>query len=109
MSSKPDIYPYDTIVFITDTIGGQNWQGSGVLISPDEVLTASHIVYSSTDGLASNITVSLGYDRGTAAIGTATAAYFHYNPIQDPGDTISNSLPQRAACAETRRSEDGEA
>ncbi len=38
-------YPYDTIVRITDTIGGQMWQGSGVLIAPDEVLTASHVVY----------------------------------------------------------------
>ena len=39
-------YPYDTVVRITDTIGAQSWQGSGVLISPDEVLTASHVLYS---------------------------------------------------------------
>lgn len=94
MPSIPDIYPYDTIVFITDTSAGHSWQASGVLISPDEVLTASHVVYSQTYGVASNIIVSVGYDQGTATIGTAAAASIHYNRIQDAGDTITNQQSQ---------------
>jgi hypothetical protein len=46
--SDPASYPYDTIAYITDTIDGQGWQGSGALKSPDEVLTPSHVVYNST-------------------------------------------------------------
>ena len=94
MPSDPAIYPYDTIVFITGTMGGRTVQGSGVLISPDEVLTASHVVYSSTYGAASRVIVSLGYDRGIAAIGSVAAATVHYNRILDPGDTISTQQSQ---------------
>ncbi|MDR3533047.1 MAG: trypsin-like serine protease [Rhodopila sp.] len=94
MSSNPDVYPYDTIAYITDTIGGQTWQGSGVLISPDEVLTASHVVYSSTYGPASNISVSFGYSSGTVGIGSASAVSVHYNTIQDPGDIITAAQSQ---------------
>lgn len=87
-------YPYDTIAYITDTIAGQGWQGSGVLVSPDEVLTATHVVYSSTGGVASNITVTPGYNAGLAPFGSATATEIHYFAIQDPGDTISNQQSQ---------------
>lgn len=94
MPSISDVYPYDTIAYITDMIDGQTWQGSGVLIAPDEVLTASHVVYSSTYGVASNITVSLGYDSGNAAIGSTSAVAVDYNPIQDPNDTITTQQSQ---------------
>jgi V8-like Glu-specific endopeptidase len=89
MASSADDYPYDTVAYITDTMGGQNWQGSGVLISPDEVLTASHVVYSSTTGPASNITVKLGYDQGNVGIGSAGEAAVHYNMIEDPGNILT--------------------
>jgi V8-like Glu-specific endopeptidase len=89
MPPDPDIYPYSTIAFITDTVGGKGQQGSGVLISPDEILTASHVVYSSDNGEASDITVDLGYNQGNLGIGTATAASVHHNLIQDPGDMMT--------------------
>lgn len=94
MPSDPDVYPYRTIAYITDTIAGQTWQASGVLIAPDEILTASHVVYNAVNGPASNITVSLGYKDGTAGIGTATAAAVHYNAIQNGEDTLSNEQSQ---------------
>ncbi len=88
-------YPYDTVVFITDTIGGDELQGSGVLISPDEVLTASHVVYSSTLGAAaSSIIVTPGYDAGSRPFGTATGTIVHSMPIQDPSGFISNQQSQ---------------
>jgi V8-like Glu-specific endopeptidase len=60
-----------------------------VLLSPDEVLTAAHVVYSSDYGTASNIVVAPAYSYGDEPFGSSTAAYFHYMEIQNPGDTIS--------------------
>lgn len=87
-------YPYDTVVYITATIGGSGFTGSGVLISPDEVLTATHVVYSSTYGSATLVTASPGYNLGVAPFGTATASYFHYHAINDAGGLISLSDSQ---------------
>jgi len=94
MAFETTTYPYDTVVYITDTIGGQGWQGSGVLISPDEVLTASHVVYSSIYGAASDITVVPAYNAGSEPFGAATGTYIHYFQIQDPGDTITTQQSQ---------------
>jgi V8-like Glu-specific endopeptidase len=90
MASDSTAYPYDTVVRITDTIGNQDYQASGVLISPDEVLTASHVVDIAGVGAASNIVVTPAYDDGTAPYGSADGAYFHYIPIDDTGGQISN-------------------
>ena len=67
MPSDPALYPYDTIVFVTSTMGGRTVQGSGVLISPDEVLTASHVVYSSTYGAASHAILERSTDVAEGA------------------------------------------
>ena len=91
MATQTTAYPYDTIVQITDTIGGVNYQGSGVLISPDEVLTASHVVQTTGVGTATNIVVTPGYDLGNAPFGSATGVSFHYYPINDSGNTISSA------------------
>lgn len=64
--------PYDGIVTIYDQIGSNYYQASGELISPDEVLTASHVVYSSGQSLATNIEVIAGgsaSDYGTLYYG----------------------------------------
>jgi V8-like Glu-specific endopeptidase len=89
MSLDPASYPYNAVVFITDTIGSLSFQASGVLISPDEVLTASHVLYSSSSGTASNICVSPAHNMGTAPSESATGVYLHYNQIQDPNGLIS--------------------
>ena len=89
MSFDPSSYPYDTVVHITDQVGKYKLQGSGVLISPDEVLTASHVLYQEGIGTATNIVVTPAYDAGAAPYGSATGAYFHYNPVDDAGNTLS--------------------
>jgi V8-like Glu-specific endopeptidase len=89
MSFNSASYPYETVVYITDTIGGLNYQASGVLISPDEVLTASHVVYSSSSGTASNIDVIPAYNVGAAPFGSAAGTYIHYFRIQNPNGIIS--------------------
>lgn len=89
MSVDSSSYPYDTVVYITDKIGNDSYQASGVLISPDEVLTASHVVYSSQNGTASDISVTPAFDMGAAPFGSASGVSFHYINIQDPNDTIT--------------------
>src|ERR1700751_5501396 len=88
MADNTSSYPYDTVVMITDTIGSQSWQGSGVLISPDEVLTASHVVYIQGVGTANNIVVTPGYNSGSSPYGSADGIYFHYFPIDDANRSI---------------------
>ncbi len=88
------VYPYDTVVYITDTIDGVGYQASGVLIAPSEVLTASHVVYSSQYGTATNITVTPGYDLGQSPYGSVAGTSFHYNAIQDPNGSITTQQSQ---------------
>jgi V8-like Glu-specific endopeptidase len=94
MSFDSSSYPYDTVVYITDTIGDQSFQASGVLISPDEVLTASHVVYNSDLGVALDITVAPAYNAGAEPFGTATGTYIHYFQVQDGNDLISAQQSQ---------------
>lgn len=79
----PTVYPYDTVVQVTGQIGDQGWQGSGVLISPDEVLTASHVVYKSGIGSATNIDVAPAYENGAQSLGHMTGVLTHYFQITD--------------------------
>jgi V8-like Glu-specific endopeptidase len=78
--------PLSGIVYITDTIGSDRYQGSGVLIAPDLVLTAAHVVWLQGVGSATNITVSAGYSQGAAPFGQAYALSYDYNPVADAGD-----------------------
>lgn len=77
--------PLNGIVYITDTIGAYNYQASGVLIAPDLVLTAAHVVWQEGVGSATNITVSAGYNLGAAPYGQAYALAYDYNPVDDAG------------------------
>lgn len=74
---------YNAVVRITETIDGQGWQGTGVLLSPDEVLTANHLAYKSGDGghTATDIQVIPGYQQGAAPLGTYTGTVAHYSEV----------------------------
>jgi Ca2+-binding RTX toxin-like protein len=73
-------YPYSAIVSITVTWpDGSASSGSGVMVGPNDVLTAAHIVYSAVHGgAATNVTVSAGYNGGNAPFGTYVAAQWNY-------------------------------
>jgi V8-like Glu-specific endopeptidase len=87
-----------SVVYITDTIGNESLQGSGVLITPDEVLTAAHVVWSTNLGLAGNIEVTPDYQPGASGsaspYGTVSGVVTHYNQVDDAGDTITNEQSQ---------------
>lgn len=81
--------PLNGIVYITDTIGGLRYQATGLLIAPDLVLTASHVVWQAGVGSATDITISAGYNLGAAPYGQDYALTYNYNPIADFGDEES--------------------
>jgi V8-like Glu-specific endopeptidase len=86
--------PFDGVVYITDTIGEEDFQASGVLIAPNLVLTAAHVVYEAGVGTATNIVVSPGYDQGVAPFGSAYALSYNDNPVADYGDEESLSTSE---------------
>ncbi len=94
MSISTTTAPYGSVVFITDSIGGVAYTASGVLIAPDEVLTASHVVYRAGVGTAVNIQISPGYDQGSTPFGTINGASFQYNSINDANGLITNFASQ---------------
>ena len=87
-------YPYDCICYITDFIGGVLGQGSGVIIGPHTILTASHMLWDADLGLgASAITVTPGYSLGGQPIAGQWA--IHYFQINDSHDLISKATSQQ--------------
>jgi V8-like Glu-specific endopeptidase len=94
MSFSSSQYPYDTVVEITDTIGQDEFQGSGVLIGPNMVLTAAHVVWSTDGGSASNIEVTPGADDGTAPFGSSAVVGGTFNEVYDASGLISQQQSQ---------------
>jgi V8-like Glu-specific endopeptidase len=94
MTFNSSSFPYDTVVYVTDTLGGYQFQASGVLISPDEVLTAAHVIYDVDLGVASNITVSPAYNAGSAPFGSVKGISYHYFQVDDSNGVISESDTQ---------------
>ncbi len=87
--------PNDGIVYISDEINGEYFQGTGVLISPDEVLTASHVVYSTGEPVATNIEVAEGYGGGKYAPHVIDGTVTHYNAVDDANGEITLSQSQQ--------------
>jgi V8-like Glu-specific endopeptidase len=94
MAYNTSTYPYDAIVMITDDINGESWQGSGVLISPDEVLTASHLVFIQGGATATHIVVTPAYNGGISPYGSASGTTIHYNQVEDAGESLTNQQSQ---------------
>lgn len=65
-----------------------------MLISPDEVLTASHLVYITGVGTATNIQVTADYSSGAKPFGTVQGISIHYINIDDANEMISNADSQ---------------
>jgi V8-like Glu-specific endopeptidase len=87
-------YPYDCVCFIVATLpDGQSYQGSGVIIGPHTVLTASHLLWdASVNEGASAITVFPGYNQGGTPIAGQWAE--HYNTIDDSGGKETEATSQ---------------
>lgn len=73
-------YPFAAIVQVRidfDGDGSYDGWGSGAMISPDDVLTAGHVLWSSEYGYAKNIQVIPARDGGSVPFGTALGTAWH--------------------------------
>ena len=83
-------YPWRTIVYIESTFpNGLTVTGSGVIVGPNDVLTASHIVYNASyGGGATTVKVIPAYDPSPleTPYGTlfASSSFIHYYTDFDP-------------------------
>jgi V8-like Glu-specific endopeptidase len=77
-------YPWRSVVFITSTFpDGTPGYGSGVMVGPNDVLTAGHLLYSSEHGgEADYVAVTPAYDQDPheEPFGTTYAYGWHYFP-----------------------------
>ena len=80
VGSSHDAYPYSSVVWVNSTFpNGAIYVGSGVMVGPNDVLTADHMVYSAPNGgAATSVTVFPGYDAGDQPYGSHTVAHFDY-------------------------------
>ena len=87
-------YPYDTVAYIVVTYpDGESFQGSGVIIGPHTVLTASHLLWDADDNeAAASVTVYPGYNLGGQSI---TGQWIeHYNQVDDTGGKETEAASQ---------------
>ena len=79
--------PTDAVVYVTSLVsssasGDLYEQGSGVLIAPDEVLTAAHVVYDAAGHTFTDTEVSPGY-AGKVVYDVVAAQTIHAMPVAD--------------------------
>lgn len=81
--------PWSSVVFIQATFpSGASFGGSGVMVGPNDVLTASHLLYmASQGGAATSVTVTPGFDADpyVKPYGDITTNSFHYYANYDSG------------------------
>jgi YD repeat-containing protein len=80
----------DGVVLVTDVIDGQGWRGSGVIIGPHTILTASHVLWEQDVGQgASQVNLYPDYLPGNSPI--AGQEVWHFNQVNDSGGMMSQA------------------
>lgn len=93
MSYSVNDYPYNDVLYLTTRINGTNWQGTGAIIGPHTILTASHMLWQSdSQQTASTIQAIEGYTGpGTGTTLNLGQWVTHYYQIDNSGDRIATS------------------
>lgn len=82
-------YPYRAVVYVTATFrNGATYTGSGAMVGPNDVLTASHVVYDGNLGAATSITVYAARDGSSAPYGGVSGQRIGYFHIDNDGDGL---------------------
>jgi V8-like Glu-specific endopeptidase len=94
VQNPANTYPYDCVCYITVNIPGAGaFRGSGAIIGPHTILTASHVLWSADyNSGATSITVTPGYSNGGTAITGQWSS--HYFTLDDHGGLISAQQSQ---------------
>jgi len=72
-------YPYTATVFVQSTFAdGSVASGSGVMVGPNDVLTAAHMLWDADTGAATSVTVFPGYNDGNIPFGAIAGAQWSY-------------------------------
>jgi V8-like Glu-specific endopeptidase len=89
-----DTFPYSAVVYIESTFpSGITYRGSGAVVGENDVLTASHAVYSLPDGgLADEIRVYPGRDGASIPLGPYYGGYVNYFEVDPDGDGTLSQL-----------------
>jgi V8-like Glu-specific endopeptidase len=75
IGDQNDNYPYSSVVLVYSTFAdGSAAIGSGVMVGPNDVLTAAHCLWDADTGYATSVAVYPGYDDGSAPFGAIAAA-----------------------------------
>jgi V8-like Glu-specific endopeptidase len=84
-------YPYSAVCDIVATFkDGAQEQGTGCFVSANDVLTASHVLWSDDHGGAAvSVKVYPGSDNGAAPYGSFDANHWYFYQIDDKGDHIN--------------------
>lgn len=89
VGSGSSTYPYRAVVYVEATFSnGETFTGSGVMVGPNDVLTASHVVHSGMYELATSITVYAARDGASAPYGGAAARRVGYFHVDEDGDSL---------------------
>ena len=83
-------YPYSAVTYIEAAFpSGKTYTGSGAVVGENDVLTASHVIYSPADGgLAESITVYPGLDGTDQRYGSYEAVLADYYEVDNDGDGL---------------------
>jgi V8-like Glu-specific endopeptidase len=80
----------DGVVLVTDVIDGQGWRGSGVIIGPHTILTASHVLWDQ-DAAQGASQVSIYPDYVSGQLPVQGQEIWHYNQVNDSGGLMSQA------------------
>ncbi len=85
-------YPYSSVVYIEATFpSGKSFTGSGAVIGENDVLTASHVIYSDINGgLAQEIEVYPAREGSSMPFGSYQGACVNYFEVDQDNDGLSN-------------------
>ncbi len=91
VGDESDAAPYDGVVYLLATFpDGSMYRGSGAIVGYNDVLTASHVVYSAEHGgVADSVRVIPGYNGETSPWGRGKLVTdIKYFPVDQDGDGL---------------------
>jgi V8-like Glu-specific endopeptidase len=88
VGSDHSTYPYSAVTYIESTFpNGETYTGSGAVVGKNDVLTASHLIYSPADGgVAEDIKVYPGRDGSNIPFGSYEWDLVNYFEVDQDGD-----------------------
>jgi V8-like Glu-specific endopeptidase len=90
VGAQNDVYPYTSVVYVVSTFpNGGTAGGSGVMVGPNDVLTAGHVLWDAeSGGAAVSVTIYPGLDNGVAPFGSFAGAEWSYYMVDTDGDNM---------------------